>query len=152
MTLQRSGMGGSILAAQGLGAQIRRKTLTFSGQTPGTINLFMCQGTNVVRIVCVCTTTVTVTGAPTLEVGVSGATAAIIAQTTADLLAEGEIWHDVTPDATIEAMSTMRDFITADSNAIALTITTATSVDEGVLEFYCLWSPLSADGSVVPAA
>lgn len=142
---------GPLAEAQGLGAHLVRRTLTFEGQTAGAINLFMCQGTNVVRIVCVCTASLSVTGAPTVEVGVSGASAAIIAQTTASLLAEGEIWHDNSPDATIEALSTMRDFISADSNSIALTIGGITSIDEGELQFTCYWTPVSADGNVVPA-
>lgn len=142
---------GPLAEAQGLGAQLCRKTVTFDGQTAGAINLFMCIGTNVVRIVCVCTATLSVTGTPTVEVGVSGASAAIIAQTTASLLAEGEIWHDNSPDATIEAMSTMRDFISADGNAIALTIAGVTSIDEGTLEFTCYWTPVSLHGNVVPA-
>lgn len=145
------GQSARVAGAQGLAGYMERKTIAFSGEVPSTVNLFLCTGTNLVRIVCVCTETVAVTGTPTLEVGIAGATPAIIAQTTASLLAVGEIWHDNAPDASIEAMSIMRDFIIAGSNNIILTITTATSVDDGTLEFYCLWSPLSADGLVIPA-
>lgn len=145
----------------GLGWQIERKEITFDGGTlnaigdiNGTSNpadVFTVTGTVLVRITAVCTTLLGDGGGTgTVELGISGTIAGIIAQTTAVDINAGEIWHDATPDSSLEAVGTMRDYIVANGADIILTCATE-DITSGVIEFYCFWTPLSADGLVVKA-
>lgn len=132
----------------GFGEFLVQKDVTFSSTT-GTVNLFTVTGEVIVRIIAVVTTNVASGGGCNGEVGIAGSTAAILATTDITLLAAREIWHDTTPDAEIEALSVMKDFIISDGNDIVLTL--SAQADSGALAFHCFWTPLSADGNVVAA-
>ena len=117
----------------------------------GTFALFTVTGQVIVRIVAVCTDTVVEgVGGGTMEVGITADTATIIAQTTSTNLAVNEIWHDATPDADIEALTVMKDFIIVNGGDIFITIA-AQNVTDGTIEFHCFWTPLSSDGLVIAA-
>jgi hypothetical protein len=92
------------------------------------------------------------TGAGALiELGVSGDTAVLIAQTTAADLIANEIWYDATPTATIESIDiTGLSFVVANGQDIDLLISGG-NVTAGKVNLYCIWSPLSATGNVVAA-
>lgn len=124
------------------------KEITFDNST-GTVPLFTVTGDVIVRVIVVVKTNVASVGGCNGEVGIVGATDAIIATTDLTLLAAGEIWHDTTPDAKIEALSTMRDFIITTDGDMALTL--SAQADSGAVTFYCLWAHLSDDGAVTPA-
>ena len=64
--------------------------------TQATFTLFTVTGEVLVRIFGVCTTLLSGTTA-TLEVGVAGNTAALIAQTTTSAIDASELWNDSTP-------------------------------------------------------
>ena len=130
------------------GAALVRKEVTFSSTT-GAVNLFTVTGDVILRIIAVCTTNCASGGSCDGEVGISGSTDTILATTDVTLLADREIWHDATPDAEIETLSVMKDFIVSDGNDIILTL--SAQADSGVLMFYCFWTPLSVDGAVVAA-
>lgn len=123
--------------------------VTFTNTGAGTLPIFSVTGRVIVNIVCVCTTNVV--GAGNVELGIPASTAFFIPTTAAALLAAGEIWHDATPDAEIELSSTVlvNEAIISDGNDIGLL--SSAVLTSGVLEFYCNWAPLSADGLVVPA-
>lgn len=147
----------------GFGYETVKKVLTFAGGTAngvgdhdGTGNpatLFTVTGQVIMRIVGVITTAVVSTGdTGTIEVGISGDTATLIAQTTVgsgSLIAK-EIWHDATVDAEIELLSVAGDRIISDGNDVILTAAT-NNIISGVIEFYCIWTPLSTGASVVAA-
>jgi len=151
-----------IKAGGGFGSAVVRKSITFAGATPNAIgdfdgtgnpaDIFTVTGQVITRIVAVCTTSIAFDVNATIAVGISGAASTIIATT--DLTVQGliarEIWHDATPDAEIEAMSVMKDFIITDGNDIILTCGVA-NTNTGVIEFYCLYTALSSDGAVVAA-
>lgn len=132
------------------------KTITFDGGTTNAIGdhdgtgdpftIFTVTGTVVVKVVGICTTDLV--GAGTLEVGVVGGTATILAQV-ADTTSidAGEIWHDATVDAFVEASSVMTEKIVANGKDIVGTVGTA-NITAGVIKFICLWKPLSSDGNV----
>lgn len=125
------------------------KVITYSTLTTGAVGvdtLFTITGNVAVRVFAVCSTLLTGANA-TLEVGVVGGTALILAQTTGTDIDAGEVWIDATP-ALIENLPAIK--IVAEGADIIQTIATDT-VDTGVLTYYCLWTPLSADGSVVAA-
>tara|TARA_Y100000310_G_scaffold343775_1_gene452961 strand:+ start:3119 stop:3580 length:462 start_codon:yes stop_codon:yes gene_type:complete len=86
-----------------------------------------------------------IVGAGTIEVGITGNTAAIIAQIAdATNLDAGENWVDATPE-TVSALP--GTFILNNGADIILTIGTA-DLTAGVVDFYCVWRPLSSDGEV----
>lgn len=92
------------------------------------------------------------TGVGTLiELGVSGNTAVLIAQTTAADLIANEIWHDASPTTTIEQIDlTARSFVVANGQDVQLLVSGADAT-AGKVNLYCVWSPLSATGNVVAA-
>jgi len=90
--------------------------------------------------------TVDLTGSGTLEVGISGNTAAVAAQTAAIAIDAGEIWYGTNPP-TVGVLPSQ--LILSDTNIIQ-TIGTDT-VTAGTLTYYCLWFPITADGSVAAA-
>jgi hypothetical protein len=93
----------------------------------------------------------TFTGAGDIELGVSGNTAVLIAQTTtADLIAN-EIWIDASPTTTVEQIDlTGLSFVIANGQDIQFLISGA-AVTAGKVNLYCIWSPLSTDGALVAA-
>ena len=136
-------------------------TATFDGGTGDALGdhdgtgdgaaLFTVTGDVIVRIIAVCTTNLTFASDATIEVGITGATAAIIAQSDMSLsaLAAKEIWLGSAPDQEYEVIGDARkEFIITDGNDILMTVGTA-NVTAGVIAFYCDWRPLSTDGLVV---
>ncbi len=110
--------------------------------------LFKVTGTVLVRIFGVCS--VDLAGATaTIEVGVAGNTAALLAQTTGTDIDVGDIWADTTP--TLGAMvlaDVLGPYIV--TKDIIETIGTA-DLTGGNIQYICLWRPLSPDGNVEAA-
>lgn len=132
------------------------KTVTFTNSTnangdyDGTGNpqtLFTVTGTVLLRVLAKCTTNLT-SSSGTLEVGTALSTAGLIAQTTASAIDANEIWHDATPDSSIEATTVLTQKIV--SQSVIQTVATA-DVSAGVIVYTALWYPLSAGSSVVAA-
>ena len=124
------------------------KAIDCTGATPMT--LFTVTGDVVLAVIGIVKTALTTSDAITAEVGVAGNTAVIIAQVAdATGLAQHEIWHDATPDATIENASVWNEFIV--SNGQDVILTTTGTVTDGDITFYCRWYPLSAGATVVAA-
>ncbi|MBP9897468.1 MAG: hypothetical protein KBF28_03790 [Gemmatimonadales bacterium] len=116
------------------------------GMTP-TATLFTVTGVVAVKVFARCTESLAGATA-TVEVGTALTTAGLIAQTTGTDLDINEIWHDATPDASVEAITVLSEKIVAQD--IIQTIGTA-GVTDGTLVYYCLWSPISSNGAVVAA-
>ena len=117
----------------------------------GTFALFTVTGAVIVRVVGEVTETVVEgVGGGTIEVGITGATATIIAQSVATTLDVDEIWHDATPDSDIELLSVLSDVIIVGGADIFATIA-GQDITDGTVAFYCFWTPLSSDGLVVAA-
>lgn len=139
----------------GFGRQLVTKTAEFSdgagtGQA-GTFALFTVTGDVIARVVAVCTDTlVEGVGGGTIEVGVTGSTAVIIAQTTATDIDVTDIWHAAVPATDIAALTVMSDHIIAAGLDIFATIG-AQTITDGTIAFYCFWTPLSSDGNIVAA-
>jgi hypothetical protein len=124
------------------------KSVDCTAATP--ISVFTVTGDVVMAVVGIVKTALTTSDAITAELGVAGATTAFIAQVAdATGLAQHEIWHDATPDATIEAESVWSDKIV--SNGQDVILTTTGTVTAGAITFYCRYYPLSTDGAVVAA-
>jgi hypothetical protein len=125
------------------------KAITYVAGTTGAVDattLFTVTGTVIATVFAVCSSDLISGGSATIEVGIAGNTASLIAQTTATGIDSGEIWVD-TSSATIEALPS--DKIIAGTDIIQ-TIATAT-LTGGTLTYYCQWTPVSSGASVVAA-
>lgn len=140
--------------------QVTKTTVAFDGATgnahgevSGTSNpytLFTVTGDVAVKLLAVCVTTLTITATATLQVGVAGSTASLIALTAGDAIDAGEIWHDASPDAKIELSSVLTEKIIVGGTDIIETTATE-DILTGVIKYICFWRPLSSDGNVVAA-
>lgn len=126
------------------------KSITYVAGTTGAIGattLCTVTGTVALSIFGVCSTNLAGVGA-TIEVGTAASTAGAIAQTTATDIDANEIWHDATPDKSIELTSVVIQNIVTDD--VIQTIGTA-AISGGVMTYYIRWAPISPDGNVVIA-
>ena len=133
---------------QGLGFT-GTKAITLATATTGATGattLFTVTGVVAVRLFGV-VSGLDVTGTGTIEAGIVGNTAALLAQTTGTDLDVGEIWIDTGP-ATVELLPALS--ILAAGTDIIQTIAGST-LNAGTLTYYCLWFPISSDGNVVAA-
>lgn len=125
------------------------KAITYVTATTGATGvttLFTVTGVVAVRVFGVCG--LTLVGAATLEVGIVGATAIILAQIAdATALATDEIYTDATPTTKVEALPAL---VVMNGENIIQTIG-AVPISAGQLTYYCLWNPISTDGNVVAA-
>lgn len=123
------------------------KAITYVGATTGAVGattLFTVTGKVAVRLFGI-VSGADLTGTGTLEAGIAGNTAALLAQTTGTALDVGEFWVDTGP-ATVEALPSLQ-LVASD---IIQTIASNT-ITAGTITYYCLWFPISADGNVVAA-
>jgi len=121
----------------------------FDSATSGVTTLFTVTGTVRVSLVAICTTLLAGASA-TVEVGVTGGTATLLAQTTGTDIDTGEIWHDATPDAFVELSSVILEKVVANGLDIIQTVATA-DVTSGAITYYCFWQPISPGASVIAA-
>lgn len=138
----------------GNNAYIASKAVTFDGATTndmgdltGTGNpytLFSVDGDVLVYIVAVCKTNLAGSTA-TLEVGVTGATAALIAQTTATDIDANEGWFAATPSLAVA--NTAQYHVVGGGLDIIQTVGTA-DITSGAITYYCFWRPLSVGAQV----
>lgn len=125
-------------------------TLNGVGDINGTSNpytLFTVTGVVKATVFGVCG--LTIVGAGTIEVGVTGDTAVILAQiATATDLATGEVYVDATPTTKVQAPAA--DQIITGGLDIIFTAGTA-DLTAGNITFYCVWEPISSGATVVAA-
>ncbi len=126
------------------------KEVTFAN-TNADVDLFTVTGFVSIKLIVVCETNVESSGGANLAVGITGTLNAIIGVTDCTDLEAGDIWHDNSPDSSIESLAAMRNYLIANGLDIVLDVETAKQVDSGVLTFYLWWAPLSDDGKVVVA-
>lgn len=128
-------------------AYLLSSTWTFAAGSTGAVGahaLFTVTGSNLVNVWAECSTDVT--GSGTGEVGVTGNTATLIAQTTGTAIDAGEVWQNSTPTVGVGAALGNAKPITNGLD-ILLTIGTDTFTG-GVVTFYCLYRPVSTGASV----
>jgi len=111
----------------------------------GNHTLFTVTGDVMITVFGLCKTNMAGSGAD-FEVGVTGNTAGLIAQI-ADVedLDAGDCYIDGTPEVGVAAVPS--PFMVNGGLDVLLKITNA-DVTGGVVDFYCLWRPLSSDGNV----
>lgn len=113
--------------------------------------IFTVTGDVCVQVFGLCQVLLDSAGAPTIELGIAGNTAAIVAQTAGKDLDAYETWQDATPEANPGAVSLdSRGFVCANGANVIMTIATA-DLTAGDIDFVCRWWPISVDGAVVAA-
>lgn len=125
-------------------------TVNNMGDVDGTGNpytLFTVSGDVLAYIVAVCKTSL-VGDTATLEIGVTGATAALVAQSTAIDIDVNEGWFAATP--TLAVANTAQYHVIGGGLDIIQTVGTA-NITAGAITYYCFWKPLSNDGNVLAA-
>lgn len=124
---------------------------TDDGGSQGAFTIFTITGDVLLQVFGICDVALESGGVPTLELGVAGNTAVLIAQIVdaTDLIAN-EIWHDATPTTTVEQLDLDGSFmfIVANGQDAIMTLGGA-DLTAGDIDVYALWTPLSADGLVV---
>ncbi len=130
---------------------VTKKTVTFTGAAgagaQGTVNLFTVTGDVMVDVIGICNTSLAGASA-TIRIGVAGNEGVIIATTTATDLDENMSWDDSTPSLGEVHPATAN--IIGNGLDIILTVGVA-DVTAGVVDIYCMWTPLSTDGNVTAA-
>lgn len=118
------------------------------GGTSDPLTLFTVTGIVAVKLIGYSTVLPVSAGGGTLSVGTAISTTGLLASTTASSIAVGEIWHDNSPDASVELSSVMTEKIV--SQNIIETVGTA-DITAGNVHYLCLWRPLTPNATVVPA-
>lgn len=80
-----------------------------------------------------------------LEVGTALSTAGLIAQTLCTDMDANEIWHDATPDASIELSSVLTEKIV---NQNVIETPSVANITAGQVVYTCLWRPISPGATV----
>jgi len=126
------------------------KEVTFAAATTGklatgTFTIATVTGTVALSIFAVNTGGSAIAGAlATIEVGVVGNTASLIALTTATNIDANEVWYNDTPVLNPATSVITQKIVTSDVDYLIKTA----DVTGGTLTFYILWSPISSDGNV----
>jgi len=140
----------NFVPVQANGAFTEKKAVTYTATGEGSVaahTIYTVTGDVLVSVFGVCNTNLDSGGVATIEVGIAGNTAVLIAQTTATDIDDGEVWIDNAP-ATVEAVPASS--VLNDGTDIIATVGTAT-ITAGQIDFYCLWRPLESGASVVAA-
>jgi hypothetical protein len=137
------------------GWRVVSKTITANpGTAPGTV-LFTLSASQALKVVelqifAVVGEAITDTAAETLTIKTEDGTT-LIAATTATALVAGELWHDASPDASVELSSVAPTYLFAcpfTNNTILLEQSGATAWGAGSLTIYCRWRPIHAAGTL----
>jgi len=155
-TLQPKDANGNVIISTDFGLKTE-KVMTFAGATTndpgdydGTGNpatLFTVSGTVLMRILAICEDSL-VGNSATIEVGTTLSTPGLIAQTTGTNIDVNEIWHDATPDSSIEATTVLVQKIVSDD--VIQTVATA-NITAGTIRYTAIWFPLTEGASVQAA-
>jgi len=129
---------------------IHRYDFAVSGGAQGAFTIFTVTGDVLIQVFGLCQTLLNSGGAATVELGIAGNTAALIAQTTATDVDQYETWQDAGPEANPGNVATAMGawFVVANGADIIMTVATA-DLTAGVVDFHAFWRPLSTDGAVV---
>jgi hypothetical protein len=110
--------------------------------------LFQVNGEVLVRIFGVCT--VDLAGAATLEIGVAGNTAKLIAQTTATGIDANDIWNDATPTAVgMDTLAAVTGPYLIVNGADIIETTASANITSGQIYYICLWKAITPGSNVI---
>ena len=127
------------------------KSITLAASTTGSVathEVITVTGLCRVKLLVQCSTDLT--GAGSAQLGVAGATTALVASTSGTAIDDTELWADATPPSYIFTTDGIFDLIT-DGIDIGYEVTGAT-LTAGVLNFIYWWQPLEASATCASAA
>lgn len=113
----------------------------------GVWTIFQVNGDVECKIYGVCTVDLVGTSG-TLEVGVTGNTASLIAQTTTTNINANELWSDSTPTVGVDLWSTVLGPYVIVNGLDIIESTKTTDITAGNIYYVCAWRPLSPGSSV----
>lgn len=151
---------------QGTFPFMAKKSITFAG---GTTNAWGDDGgtrdggalftvTGVVKCILIGKVTTNLAGGATLEVGITGDTAIFMPQETDTNLDAGHVWLNNGTPATYyivgesEAAADNLPIYLLNGNDIIITVSGGANTTSGVIDFYCMWTPMSSDASVTASS
>ncbi len=120
-----------------------------NGSASGVTTIYTVTGEVLVRIFGVCTTVLAGASA-TVQVGLTGNTALLIALTTGTDIDADEAWFDSSPAIGDTLANVPGPFVIPNGLDIIETVATA-PVTSGNVHYICLWRALSPDGKLVAA-
>ena len=126
---------------------------TADGGATGAYTIFTVTGDVLLSVIGLCQSLLTIAAGATIELGIAGNTAALIAQTAGDALDADETWQDAVPEVNpgiVDLFGGSRQFVVANGADVILTVATD-ALTAGDVDFHAFWMPLSLDGSVVAA-
>ena len=125
---------------------------TDDGGAQGAFTIYTVTGDVLMQVFGLCQVLLDSGGAATVELGIAGNTAALIAQTLATDVDAYETWQDNAPETNPGDVSTAFGsyFVVANGADVIFTVGTA-DLTAGDLDFHAFWRPLSTDGAVVAA-
>ena len=138
-----------------LGSNVASKVVTFdagagSGAV-GQIPLFTVTGAVTFNLTAICTTLLATQAGATISVGTAATVDGIIAVTTGVDIDAGDIWFAAAPATVLDTMAnSLLEFTIGDGADIQANVLVDT-IDSGVIEFRCFWTPLTVGASVVAA-
>jgi len=120
------------------------------GGAQAAFTIFTVTGDVLLKVFGLCQTLMNSGGAATIEVGIAGNTAALIAQTLATDLDQYETWQDAAPEANPGNVATAMGawFVIANGADVIMTVATA-DLTAGEIDFHAFWCPLSTNGNVL---
>jgi hypothetical protein len=136
-----------------MGSDVESKVVTFAAGAGtgavGLIELFTVTGAVAFNLSAICTTIVATQAGATISVGTDGAVDDIIAVTTGVDIDAGDIWFAAAPATVLDTISNaFLNFVIGDGSNIRADVLVDT-IDSGVIEFRCFWTPLTVGASVV---
>jgi hypothetical protein len=147
------GIGDPMPVTTSFSGRLVTKTITFTGAahlglSGSAIPLFSVTGNCFIKVFGVCSVDLTSSGG-TLETGIVGNTAALIAQTTASTIDAGELWYDNTPVVGTTAVTNITERLISDADIIG-TVGSA-DITAGTLKWYLYFLPLEKDATISAA-
>jgi len=138
-----------------LGSQVASKVVTFNAGAGngavGQISLFTVTGAVAFNLSAICTTLLATQAGATISVGTATTVDGIIAVTTGVDIDAGDIWFAAAPATVLDTIANgMLEFVIGDGADITADVLVDT-IDSGVIEFRCFWTPLTVGASVAAA-
>jgi len=116
--------------------------------------IYTVTGLVFVKLIAVCTTSLGSAGAGTLSVGTADSATLFMPSETATQIDAGQIWFNDAGNATYgiigaesAATSNLPEYAINGRNIILSTGTA--DIESGVLDFYCIYKPISSNASIV---
>ncbi|OGY27936.1 MAG: hypothetical protein A2Z42_04250 [Candidatus Woykebacteria bacterium RBG_19FT_COMBO_43_10] len=144
VVMDRDGNRGHISSNEAFKLESTWTFVTGTTGATGAHTLFTVTGNVLATVFGVCDTNLT--GAATIEVGVASNTAQLLAQiANATTLDDGDVYVDADTEVGAGLIPAMQ--VLNDGTDIIMTIG-STAVTAGVVDWYCLWRPLSSNGLI----